>query len=104
MKSCKITQHNWNYFIRELNKLKTQFPKLISSITGRGLFIGIDLIKKGNPFIPNSILAKNLINHLRHKGILLSTDGPYNNVIKIKPPMVFNKDNVDFVCKEINDF
>ena len=93
-----------NYFIRELNKLKIQFPKLISSITGRGLFIGIDLIKKGNPFIPNSILAKNLINHLRHKGILLSTDGPYNNVIKIKPPMVFNKDNVDFVCKEINDF
>ena len=93
-----------NYFIKELNKLKIQFPKLISSITGRGLFIGIDLIKKGNPFIPNSILAKNLINHLRHKGILLSIDGPYNNVIKIKPPMVFNKDNVDFVCSEINDF
>ena len=35
-----------NYFIKELNKLKIQFPKLISSITGRGLFIGIDLIKK----------------------------------------------------------
>ena len=26
----------------------------------------------------------------------MSTDGPYNNVIKIKPPLVFNKDNVDF--------
>ena len=38
------------------------------------------------------------------KGILLSTDGPYDNVIKIKPPMVFNRDNVDFVCSEINNF
>ena len=93
-----------NYFIRELNKLKLKFPKFISDISGRGLFIGIDLIKKGNPLIPNSILAKNLINHLRHKGILLSTDGPYNNVIKIKPPMVFNKDNVNFVCREISEF
>ena len=93
-----------NYFIKELNKLKYKFPKFISSISGRGLFIGIDLIDKGNSLIPNSKLAKKLINYLRHKGILLSTDGPYNNVIKIKPPMIFNKDNVDFVCREIKDF
>ena len=33
---------------------------------------------------------------MRDKGILLSTDGPYKNVIKIKPPMPFNKDNIDF--------
>ncbi len=93
-----------NYFIKELNKIKSKFPNLISSVTGTGLFIGIDLITSGNPLAPNSKLAKNLINNLRHRGILLSTDGPYNNVIKIKPPMIFHKDNVDFVCKEIKDF
>ena len=54
--------------------------------------------------IPDKYILKKLINYLRHKGILLSTDGPYNNVIKIKPPMIFNKDNVDFVCREIKDF
>ena len=68
------------------------------------MFIGIDLIENSNFDLPNSKTSKKLINHLRLKGILLSTDGPYNNVIKIKPPLVFNKDNVDFVCREINNF
>ena len=39
-----------------------------------------------------------------NKGILLSTDGPYDNVIKIKPPMVFNKQNVDFVSHNLDTF
>ena len=92
------------YFMHELKKLKIKFPHYISNISGRGLFIGIDLIKNGNPLFPNTILAKDLINSLRNKGILLSTDGPFNNVIKIKPPMVFNKENVDQVCNAINKF
>ena len=41
---------------------------------------------------------------MRENGILLSTDGPHDNVIKIKPPLVFNKHNVDFVCSEIENF
>ena len=49
-------------------------------------------------------LASDLVNNLRNKGILLSVDGPYHNVIKIKPPLPFNKSDVDFVCYEINDY
>ena len=40
---------------------------------------------------------------MRERGILLSTDGPHHNVIKIKPPMTFNKKNVDAVCYELKD-
>jgi predicted metal-dependent hydrolase len=40
---------------------------------------------------------------MRERGILLSIDGPYHNVIKIKPPMTFNRDNVDTVCYELNN-
>ena len=93
-----------NYFINKFKKIKKKFPKYISKISGRGLFIGIDLIENSNFELPNQKLATKLINTLRLKGILLSTDGPYNNVIKIKPPLVFNKDNVDYVCSEINNF
>ena len=52
---------------------------------------------------PNEKLATLVINKMRDRGILLSTDGPHHNVIKIKPPMVFNKDNVDLVCFELYD-
>ena len=93
-----------NYFLKNLRNIQKKFPNYISKISGKGLFIGIDLIINGNFLLPNPKLATKLINNLRLKGILLSTDGPYNNVIKIKPPLVFNKDNVDFVCSEINNF
>ena len=89
-----------DYFIKSLNKIKIKFPKLISEIRGRGFFLGIDLIKNKNND-PNPKLAKLIINNMRQKGILLSVDGPYHNVIKIKPPMKFNKENVDFVCFEL---
>ncbi|MFL2543498.1 MAG: aminotransferase class III-fold pyridoxal phosphate-dependent enzyme [Alphaproteobacteria bacterium] len=93
-----------NYFLKNLRNIQKKFPNYISKISGKGLFIGIDLIINGNFLLPNPKLATKLINSLRLKGILLSTDGPYNNVIKIKPPLVFNKDNVNFVCSEIYKF
>ena len=71
---------------------------------GRGLFLGIDLIKDGNNLLPNKKLAKKLINYMRDNGVLLSTDGPYENVIKIKPPMVFSKLNANLVCEKLETF
>ena len=38
---------------------------------------------------------------MREKGVLLSTDGPHHNVIKIKPPMVLNEDDVDETLSKI---
>ena len=93
-----------DYFIKKLKNIQKKFPNFISKISGKGLFIGIDFIFNGDLLLPNPKLATKLINSLRLKGILLSTDGPFNNVIKIKPPLVFNKDNADFVCSEICDF
>ena len=93
-----------DYFIKKLIQIQKKFPDYISKISGKGLFIGIDFICNGDFLLPDAKLATKLINTLRLKGILLSTDGPFNNVIKIKPPLVFNKDNVDFVCNEINEF
>ena len=90
------------YFIKSLNKIKLKYPKFISEIRGRGLFLGIDLINLRNDK-PNKKLANFIINKMRDRGVLLSTDGPYNNVIKIKPPMTFNKENVDIVCFELNN-
>ena len=88
--------------LSKLLKIKNKFPNLISEVRGRGLFIGIDFIYNNKSFKPNPKLASNIINTLREKGILLSTDGPYHNVIKIKPPLPFNKNDVDFVCFEID--
>ena len=40
---------------------------------------------------------------MKDKGLLLSTDGPDHNVIKIKPPLVFNKENADELVKKLDE-
>tara|TARA_Y100000590_G_scaffold430056_1_gene543282 strand:- start:124 stop:924 length:801 start_codon:yes stop_codon:yes gene_type:complete len=92
------------YLLNNLKEIKKEFPQYISEVRGKGLFLGIDLIKNGNNLLPNKNLASDLINNLRHKGILLSVDGPYYNVIKIKPPLPFCKSDADFVCEEFRDY
>ena len=92
------------YFLEQLKKLKSKYKKYISEVRGRGFFLGIDLIKNYDNYKPNKKLAKQLINYMRNNGILLSTDGPYDNVIKIKPPMVFNIQDVDKVCINLENF
>ena len=93
-----------NYFLKKLEKIKIKNKKYISEVRGRGLFLGIDLIDGHNNLKPNKRLAKKLINYMRENGILLSTDGPHDNVIKIKPPLVFNKRDVDNVCQNLENF
>ena len=91
-------------FLKKLQHIKNKNKKYISEVRGRGLFLGIDIIQESNKLRPNKQLAKKIINFMRENGILLSTDGPYDNVIKIKPPLLFNKDNVDNVCKNLEIF
>ena len=93
-----------NYFLNKLERIKSKNKKNISEVRGRGLFIRIDIIKNSNQLKPNKQLAKKIINFMRNNGVLLSTDGPHDNVIKIKPPLVFNNQNVDNVCEKLESF
>ena len=96
--------HVGRYFLSKLEKIKKKNKEYISEVRGRGLFLGVDIIKDHDHLKPNKKLAKKIINDMRENGILLSTDGPYDNVIKIKPPLVFNKKNVDMVCQNLDNF
>ena len=81
-----------SYLIEELFKLQSKYT-FIGHIRGQGLFIGIELISNTGTLKPNKTLAAKIVNQMKENGILLSTDGPDHNVMKIKPPMVFNEKN-----------
>ena len=83
-----------NYLIQELIKLQTKY-KFIGQVRGQGLFVGIELIHDDDVLEPNHRLAKKVVNEMKDAGILLSVDGPDHNVLKIKPPMVFNIENAN---------
>ncbi len=76
--------------------------EMIHDVRGAGLFLGIELVKKPdtNTLSPATGEAKKIVNGMKERGILLSTDGPHNNVIKIKPPICFNQENADQLLEE----
>ena len=88
------------YLFKKLSDLKSKH-KLIGDVRGRGLFIGIELIK-GDDLSPATVEANQIINKMKDIGILLSTDGPEQNVIKIKPPMVFTIENANHLFESID--
>jgi 4-aminobutyrate aminotransferase-like enzyme len=52
---------------------------------------------------PAAGAADYIVNRMREEGVLLSTDGPLHNVIKIKPPMVFDEDDVDELARKLEN-
>jgi 4-aminobutyrate aminotransferase-like enzyme/Ser/Thr protein kinase RdoA (MazF antagonist) len=87
-----------SYLSGQLKALAAQFP-IIGDIRGPGLFLGIELVKARESLEPAAAQTAYVANRMRDLGILMSTDGPYHNVLKIKPPMVFSKKDADFLLE-----
>lgn len=83
-----------NYLLDQLRQLKQSFP-LIGDVRGCGLFLGIEMVQDPVSREPNAHLAKQIVEKMKQHRILLSTDGPDHNVIKFKPPMVFDSANAE---------
>lgn len=83
----------------ELKKLSKQF-RIIGEVRGQGLFIGIELVDSNLNPLPNH--TEYLINRMKDYCILLSSDGPDHNVLKIKPPMVFTKENAEELVRYLS--
>ena len=90
-----------DYLLEQLQQLK-QHHDIIGDVRGRGLFIGIEL-NRDEDLTPADTEAHNIINRMKEKGILLSTDGPDHNVIKIKPPIVFNIENAEELVNTLDE-
>ena len=76
--------------------------ELVGDVRGLGLFIGVELVRDRDSLEPATEEATDVINQMRERGILLSTDGPFENVIKIKPPLVFSHDDAGRVIGELD--
>jgi 4-aminobutyrate aminotransferase-like enzyme len=90
-----------NYLSKGLKELQQKYP-IIGDVRGHGLFLGFELVENKATLKPAAKKAAHLANRMREHGILMSTDGPFYNVLKIKPPMCFNKENTDFLIKTLD--
>lgn len=73
--------------LKGLRDLQKQH-EVIRDIRGSGFFLGAELRKKED--------ADRIVNAMRDHGILIGTDGPLHNVLKIRPPMPFSTNDADY--------
>jgi 4-aminobutyrate aminotransferase-like enzyme/Ser/Thr protein kinase RdoA (MazF antagonist) len=91
-----------DYLKAGLNELASRFP-LIGDVRGRGLFLGVDLVLDQVTKAHATREAGLVVNHMREAGVLLSTDGPFDNVLKIKPPLAFGRPEADLLLEALAD-
>ena len=75
---------------------------IVGDARGRGLFLGIELVRDRESREPFPEACSYLTNRARELGVLLSVDGPDHNVIKIKPPLVFGEDEAALLLETLD--
>jgi 4-aminobutyrate aminotransferase-like enzyme len=78
-----------NDMLRRLKELQERHP-LIGDVRGSGLFLGLDMVQDRATRQAATMQASYICNRLRERGVLTGTDGPYHNVIKLRPPLIFS--------------
>lgn len=84
-----------HYLRSRLTALMDRYP-IVGDVRGMGLFLGVELVRDRTSLEPADSEASYVSNRLRERGILTGTDGPYHNVIKIRPPLCVSEDDADF--------
>ena len=90
------------YMMAGLRKLAETFPQ-IGDVRGSGLFVGVEIVSDTGKKTPDAALTTRIVNGLRERGVLISGSGPNANVLKIRPPLVFSRDNADLLVDTLRE-
>ena len=89
------------YLKTELLKIKDDFDYL-GDVRGPVLFIGLDIVDNKEDKNPDREKAIEIVEILKNKGVLISNAGQYRNVLKLRPPLVFDLDNANLLLETLN--
>ncbi len=73
--------------------------EIIGDVRGYGLFIGLDLVTDIKTHEPGTVLADYVKNRMREHRILMGSEGPYDNILKIRPPMTIEDKDIDYILE-----
>ena len=91
-----------SYVASGLRKLQEKY-ELIGEVRDRGLFFGLELVTDRQTKEPAGAEAKRLVNAMCDRGVLISKIGRFDNILKIRPPLVFNREHGDFLLATLDD-
>jgi 4-aminobutyrate aminotransferase-like enzyme len=90
------------YMMDGLRQLAERY-EAIGDVRGAGLFVGLELVSDQTTKVPDTAITAKIVNGLRDRRVLISASGPYANVLKIRPPLVFSQQNADTFVGALDD-
>ncbi len=90
-----------DYTLSRLKEL-TKRHALIGDVRGGGLFFAVELVSDRDAKTPATAQTKRLVNQMRERGVLISRIGIHDNILKIRPPMSFSKQNADLLVDTLD--
>jgi 4-aminobutyrate aminotransferase-like enzyme len=90
-----------DYTLSALRDLARRHP-LIGDVRGAGLFFAVELVADRDARTPATAQTKRLVNLMRERGVLISRIGIHDNILKIRPPMPFSKQNADLLVDTLD--
>ena len=75
--------------------------QLIGDVRGSGFFLGVELVRDRETLEPAGVEASFISNRMRELNVLIGTDGPFHNVLKIRPPMTFDSQSAEVLLKAL---
>jgi 4-aminobutyrate aminotransferase-like enzyme len=91
-----------NYLLDRFRDMQARH-EVIGDVRGMGLFLGIELVENRASKTPATALARKINNGVRARGALIGTEGPHDNVLKMRPPMIFTRAHADRLVEILED-
>lgn len=91
-----------NYLMDAFRDMQKRY-QAIGDVRGLGLFIGIELVTDRKTKAPATEFARAVSNGARCRGVLMGTEGPHDNVLKMRPPMIFSRRDADHLIAVLEE-
>jgi len=91
-----------NYILAGLNKLKEKH-KVIGDVRGKGLLLGIEMVKDRATKVPASAECQQVLENARELGLLIGKGGLWSQTIRFAPPMCLTPADADFLLEVLDE-
>ena len=89
------------HLLAGLRALQQRHP-VIGDVRGMGLFVGVEMVCDRETLEPATEAASHIANRLREHRILIGTEGPHDNILKIRPPLTLGIDDANMLLDRLD--
>jgi 4-aminobutyrate aminotransferase-like enzyme len=89
------------YVLSGMRGLQQKHP-IIGDVRGQGMFFAVEIVADRTTRQPAAAQTKKIVNGMKEQGVLISRIGPHDNILKIRPPMVFTTENADVLLETLD--